>query len=211
MFRSILRFFLGLGAFGLVLLGVLDSSFLFLPLGNDLLLVALTARKPDMFWFYAIMAAAGSLLGCMLTDFVSRKLGQVGLERMVSAGKLKAVQGRMEKHTSWVLGAAAMMPPPFPFTVFLIAASALQISRFKVLMTIGIARLVRFLILGLLAVKFGRGILALAKRDEVQYFMIGLAIVSIVGSALSIWNWVRSARGRRGGPAPQTEQAPAKA
>ena len=38
-------FFWSLGGPGLLLLGILDSSFLFAPLGNDLLVVAMTARK----------------------------------------------------------------------------------------------------------------------------------------------------------------------
>ena len=100
----------------------------FLPFGNDLLVVALTARNPDRFWLYAAAATAGSLLGCTLTDFVSRKIGEAGLEKLVGKGKLEHVQQRLKKHTFWALGAAALLPPPFPFTVFLIAASAIQIS-----------------------------------------------------------------------------------
>jgi membrane protein YqaA with SNARE-associated domain len=52
-----------MGAFGLAGLGLLDSSFLFLPLGNDLLLVLLTAGKPGLFWYYALMSTLGSKLG----------------------------------------------------------------------------------------------------------------------------------------------------
>jgi membrane protein YqaA with SNARE-associated domain len=193
--RSVIRFFLQLGAFGLIGMGVLDSSFLFLPFGNDLLVVALTARNPDKFWLYAIAAAAGSLLGCTLTDLVSRKIGEAGLDRIVNRKRVEAVQKRLEKHTFWVLGTAALMPPPFPFTVFLIAASAVQIPRWRVLTAVGLGRLVRFLTLSLLAVEFGRGILRLSQRDEVQYFVVALAVISIVGSALSIMKWVRSARG----------------
>ena len=43
-FRHFLSIFLSFGALGLVILGILDSSFLFLPFGNDLLLVILVAR-----------------------------------------------------------------------------------------------------------------------------------------------------------------------
>jgi membrane protein YqaA with SNARE-associated domain len=195
--RSTIRFFLQLGAFGLIAMGVLDSSFLFLPFGNDLLVVALTARHPGKFWLYATAAAAGSLLGCAITDIVSRKIGEAGLEKMVGAGKLEHVQQRLKKHAFWVLGTAALMPPPFPFTVFLIAASAIQISRWRVLTAVGVGRLVRFIILSLLAVEFGRGILRLSERDEVQYFVIALAVISIAGSALSVTKWVRSSRGNR--------------
>ena len=65
-------------------MGALDSSILFLPFGNDLLVVLLTARKPDRFWLYALAATAGSLIGCTITDWLSRKVGEVGLEKMVN-------------------------------------------------------------------------------------------------------------------------------
>jgi membrane protein YqaA with SNARE-associated domain len=194
MVRSVVRYFLAMGAWGLLGMGVLDSSILFLPFGNDLLVVALTARQPERWWLYALGATAGSLMGCTITDFLSRKLGEAGLEKLVHPKRLEAVQNRLKKHSFWVLGASALMPPPFPFTVFLIAASAVQISRWRVLMPIGIARLVRFVVLSLLAMRFGSYILRISRRDEFQYFIIALAVVSIVGSVLSVMKWVRSAR-----------------
>jgi membrane protein YqaA with SNARE-associated domain len=192
--RSLLRVLIWLGGFGLIGLGILDSSFLFLPLANDLLLVALTARKPDLFWYYAIMATTGSVIGCFLTDLLSRRLGEAGIERMANPRRLETVQRRLKTHAWWVLGTAALMPPPFPFTVFLMAAAALQIPRTRVLTAVAAARLVRYFVVALLAVRFGSYVLRLAQRDAVQYFIIGLAVISIGGSALSIVKWVRSSR-----------------
>jgi len=195
--RHVFRFFAHLGGFGLLGLGVLDSSILFMPLGNDLLVIILTARKPGLFWYYAMMATIGSLIGCALTDALSRKLGESGLERMVPKHKLERVQRRMQKHAWWLLGLASLMPPPFPFTVFLMAASALQYSRPKLFTAIGVGRMVRFVALAGLAVAFGRHILRLMRTSAVEYFVIGLAVISIIGSVFSILKWVRSGRGRR--------------
>jgi membrane protein YqaA with SNARE-associated domain len=203
MLRSIIHFFLSMGMWGLLGMGVLDSSILFLPFGNDLLIVALTAKQPARWWLYAIAAAAGSLLGCAITDFLSRKLGEVGLEKMVNSRRLESVQRRLKKHTLWVLGLAALMPPPFPFTIFLIGASALQISRWRVLTAVAAGRLVRFAVLGLLAARFGTWILRVSKRDEFEYFMLSLAVISIVGSIFSVLRWVRSSRSGHRGAAQQ--------
>src|SRR5215203_6829923 len=106
LFSQAFQFFGRMGGFGLVGFGILDSSFLFLPLGNDLLLVLLTARKPNLFWYYALMAALGSLIGCTLTDAVSRKIGEAGMEKMVNPGRLKKLQSKIEKHAGWALGLA---------------------------------------------------------------------------------------------------------
>lgn len=207
--RSLLRFLLSLGVFGLLGMGMLDSSILFLPFGNDLLVVLLTARQPERFWLYALAATAGSLAGCTITDYLSRRLGEAGIEKMVDGRRLEKVQQRLKKHTFWALGLAALMPPPFPFTVFLIAASAIGISRWRVLTSVGVGRFVRFAVLSLLATRYGTQIIRLSERDEVQYVVIGLAAVSIVGSALSIAKWVRSTRRPRNAAPPAPAEAEA--
>jgi hypothetical protein len=96
-----------MGAFGLVGLGLLDSSFLFLPLSNDLLLVLLTARKPGLFWYYALMSTLGSKLGATLTDIVSRKIGKTGLEKMINPHRVEKVRKR-SKHMRG--GFSALLP-----------------------------------------------------------------------------------------------------
>lgn len=198
--RQVFQFFGRMGGLGLVGFGILDSSFLFLPLGNDLLLVILTARKPELFWYYALMAVLGSMIGSFIMDTVSRKLGEAGMERFANPNRVKSVRKRLEKHAWWVLGLAATLPPPFPFTLFLVAVSGMQMKRWKVLSAVLVGRLVRFFAIALLAYRYGRQILRMAERPEVEYFMIGLAIISIAGSVLSIAKWVRSSRRKTGAP-----------
>src|SRR5450759_4338551 len=66
--RPLFAFFLHIGGFGLVILGVLDSSFFFLPFGNDLLLVVLVARHHGYLPLYVLAASLGSgpPAGCRL-------------------------------------------------------------------------------------------------------------------------------------------------
>jgi membrane protein YqaA with SNARE-associated domain len=180
-----------MGGFGLFFLGIFDSSFLFLPLGNDLLLVALTARHHERMLYYALMAAAGSLTGVLLTDIVSRKGGEKGLEKRISKGRLAYIQRQVEKRAGVALAIASIMPPPFPFTAFVIVAAALKYPRSKLLTVVGAARLARFLIEGALAVHYGRGILRLAQTSEVQDVVLGIIVISIAGSAWSIYSWAR--------------------
>jgi membrane protein YqaA with SNARE-associated domain len=190
-----------LGPAGLLILGFLDSSFLFMPLGNDLLMVALTARKPGMMPVYAVVAACGSVLGCLLVDAISRKGGEEGLKRKLSPRRLQFVRGKVENHAGWALGLASLMPPPFPFTPFVITAAALQYSRWRLLSVVGVARLLRFSILGLLAMRYGTRLIRMAKEPEVQYTVIAIVAISIVGTAVSIVKWIRSSRRARSGAA----------
>jgi membrane protein YqaA with SNARE-associated domain len=161
-------------------------------------LVILTARKPELFWYYALMAVLGSMIGSTLMDAISRKLGEAGMERIASPKRVKALQKRIEKHAWWVLGLAAVLPPPFPFTLFLVAVSGMQMKRWKVLSAVAVGRSVRFFAIAILAYHYGRQILRMADRPEVEYFVIGLAVISIVGSVFSVVKWVRSSRRKPG-------------
>src|SRR2546425_48451 len=135
--------FIRLGGLGLLILGVLDSSFLFLPFGNDLLVLALTARRHAMLPFFAAMATAGSVLGCWLLDKVARKRGEEGLERVVSRRQLEFVKRQVRESAAWALAIASVMPPPFPFTAIVAAASAFQYPREKLLGVIAAFRFIR--------------------------------------------------------------------
>ncbi len=200
--RSLAVFFASLGGFGLLLLGILDSSFLFLPLGNDLLIIALAARHHERMLYYAAMATVGSVIGCFLTDIICRKGGEEGLKKRMSPRKLKFVQSKVTKRGGVALAVASILPPPFPFTPFVIAASAMQYPRRKLLAVIAVCRLIRFSIEGTLAVLFGRRILQLMGSPLVQNSMLVLVGISIVGSVLSVRGWLRTGDRKAGDPKP---------
>jgi len=192
------RFFAHLGGFGLLLLGILDSSFLFMPLGNDLLVVALTANHHQRMLYYAAMASAGSVVGCFLTDLVCRKGGEKGLEKNFSGRTMDYVQKKIKNHAGPALAVACLLPPPFPFTPFVIVMAALQYPRWKLLGIVAAGRLIRFTAEGWLAIVYGRRILEMAKNPLLQQIVIGLVVISIAGSAWSIYSWVKRARAGHG-------------
>lgn len=191
-------FVLKSGGPGLLVLGILDSSFLFAPWGNDLLVVAMTARHPHVSYmlYYAAMSTLGSLLGCLTLDLTLRPLGAQGLEKYLPAGRLKRVQSKVRSNAGRALAIASLTPPPFPFTAFVMAAAALQYSRKRLLAVVSATRMVRFTILGLLALRFGERILQWFKNPIVQGFLIALTISCVVGSIVSVYQWMRRSRQR---------------
>lgn len=194
--QALFRFFWHWGGPGLLLLGIFDSSFLFAPLGNDLLVVALTAHYhsvPRMF-YYAAMSTAGSILGCLLVDIVLRPAGEHGLAKHLPARRIGYIKGKVERNAAWALILASIAPPPFPFTPFIMAAAALQYPRNKMLAITGAARMVRFTAIGALALFFGRRILEWAQNAVVQWVLIGLIAVCVVGSIISVVGWIRRSR-----------------
>lgn len=194
--RSFALFFFSLGGFGLLLLGVLDSSFLFLPLGNDLLMVALTAAHPGRMFYYIAMATAGSVLGVAFTHWVSAKGGRMGIEGDRKGRQIAYVERKVKERGGLAIGFAALMPPPFPFTAFIIVAAALQYPLKRMLAIVAGTRALRFTIDGCLALIFGRRIIEMAKAPWFVDFIVALVVISMAGSAWSIFGWIRKSRTR---------------
>src|SRR3954447_20715197 len=211
--QVLLALFWKFGGPGLLVLGILDSSFLFAPLGNDLLVVALTARHRSipLMLYYAGMSTIGSVLGCLLVDVVFRKAGEKGLEKHLSKRRLAYVRRKVTDNAAWALVIASIAPPPFPFTPFVMAAAALQYPRKRLLAITGAARMVRFTGLGVLAYFYGRRILKWAEADIVQWILIGVVGVGGVGSMVSVVGWIRRARRVEGGTPRNSQAAPGQA
>jgi membrane protein YqaA with SNARE-associated domain len=198
------------GGIGLLLLGVLDSSILFVPFGNDLLMIALSARGRILIPYYAVMAAAGSMLGCLTIDLLVRKGGEKEIEKHVPRNRFEYIRQRVNKNAAKALAFASLMPPPFPFTPFVAATSALQYPRRKLLIVIGVARLVRFSVEGALAIFVGKRLLRAAAHSTAFEIVIGaLILVCVVGSIISVYRWI-SQSGSAGGKRRRAEARGAK-
>ncbi len=185
---------LRLGVFGPLLLGIADSSFLFLPFGNDLLIVILTARDHTHLALYVLTAAIGSTLGVSLLDTVCRKGGEEGLKRMMKPGRLEYFKRRMTNQAVVAIGLACLAPPPFPFTLVIASASAFEYPRQRLLGLVFAIRSVRFTIVGLLAIRYGRQILRIARAPETNWIMLGFILLCMLGSAFQVTKWVRRSR-----------------
>ncbi len=192
--RHFLTVLIHIGPFGLVILGVLDSSFLFLPFGNDLLLVLLVARHHHYLPLYVLAASLGSAIGVLLLDLVCRKGGEEGLKRMMSRKRLDYLKMKMHENAVAPIIVACLTPPPFPFTAVIAVASALQYPRSRLLACVFSGRALRFTIIGLAAIWFGRGILRIAASPAFTWFVVGFSALCIIGSVFSIMRWVRRSR-----------------
>jgi membrane protein YqaA with SNARE-associated domain len=182
--------------FGLLILGILDSSFLFLPFGNDLLLISLVSSTDNLFdWIsYVVMSAIGSLIGVSLIDLVVRRTGESSLEKFVKPKKLERLKSRMNKNAGWTIFSATLIPPPFPFTAVVITASALQCSRTKIFSAVFVGRLLRFTAEALLAIYFGKQVLKFLNSEIVKYGVYALILIAVVGSIFSVRKWLSTRR-----------------
>jgi membrane protein YqaA with SNARE-associated domain len=189
--RHLLAWLLGLGLAGPLLLGIADSSFLFLPFGNDLLVVILTARDHARVPFYVLTAAIGSTLGVLLLDAVCRKAGEEGLKKMMKPARLEYFKRKMTNQAGAAIVTACLAPPPFPFTLVIASASAFEYPRKRLLGLVFLARAVRFAAVGWLAIRFGREVLRIAKAPATTVVMLGFIVLCAAGSAFQVAQWVR--------------------
>jgi membrane protein YqaA with SNARE-associated domain len=195
-FHHLLRFLFQLHYFGPLVMGVMDSSFLFLPFGNDLLVVGLVARNHHGWPLYVFSAVCGSTLGVFLLDLLARKGGETGVQKVAGERRFNYLKQKIEEKGGAFLALAAIAPPPFPFTMVVAVNSALAYPRQRLLWTVAGARAARFAILSLLAIKYGRAILRIANSEVFKWSIIVFSMLCIVGSVFSILKWLRSSRAR---------------
>ena len=194
--RSAVGFFVRLGVFGPLLLETLDSSYLYLPLANEVLLTALITRDPDnpVWVLYVVAGAAGSVAGVFLLDLAARRVGETGLEKLVKPRQQRWIKSRLERHAGWGFFVAAAMPPPFPFRPVMLTASALQSPRARMLTGVFFGRLLRFAAESLLIIYFGRRLLAFMNSRAFEYGVYVLTAVGLLGSVLLVRKWLASRR-----------------
>ena len=176
------------GGLGVLALGVFDSSPLVVPMGNDLLVLALCARHHSRVWYYVLMATAGSVIGCLVTDWISRK-SEGKQEKFLSPNQLRLLRNLVEKHAGWTLFIASLLPPPFPFTAIVAGAAAFRYPRTRLMSVVSLGRLLRFSIEAALAIHYGRWIIRQSQAPWLDHAMIALIVISIAASAYSIYQW----------------------
>jgi membrane protein YqaA with SNARE-associated domain len=142
------------GGLGLFLIAFLDSSVLTFPVINDLLLINLSIHYPARMPYYAGMATLGSVGGCLLLYYLARKGGEAMFHKHAGP-RAERIQAWTKRNGLVSILVTALLPPPTPFKVFVLAAGALEMPVGTFVLGLTLARGFRFFAEGLLAVKYG--------------------------------------------------------
>ena len=193
-FAPLLHFLFHIGYFGPLVMGVMDSSFLILPFGNDLVVVGMVAQHRHGTPWYILSAAIGSTLGALVLALVAHKLGEEGIRRVAGDKQYDKLHNRIGAHAGPAVALAGLAPPPFPFTTVIAAAAAVDYPIWKILTVNFFARAVRFTILAILAIKFGSAVLRIAKSAPFQWTMIIFVVLCFAASGFSLVQWWRRSR-----------------
>jgi len=184
---------------GVVVLAALDSTtFFYLPLGIDAVVIIVAAQLAAKAWIVPLLATAGSLAGAGLTFWLGAKIGDAGLDRYAAAARLAKIRARVRDSGAVGLAILDLIPPPFPFTLFVLTAGALEVNALTFLATLTACRLARFGFETLLAVWYGRHILVWLESDLFHDIVAIIIVLALVVTAVTTLRLVRSTRpGRR--------------
>ncbi len=164
----------------MVLIGALDSSLLSLPEINDYLVVMRIAKQPSAVFYFPLFAALGSVIGCMFLYSLVRRGGQAFMRRRFRAENIERVERAYARWGFLALAVPALLPPPMPFKIFVATAGALEYPRWRFMLTIMIARSLRYYIEGTLAVFYGESVLSWIKENGALLLAIVAAVAVVV-------------------------------
>ena len=185
---------LSLGGPGLFVVAFLDSSFISLPQINDLLVVLMVVRNKALMPYYALMATAGSVAGCYVLYLIAERGGEAFLAKRLHRGHVERALALYRKRGVLALMVPALLPPPSPFKLFVLLAGVAEVRPITFVASIAIARGLRYLVIGALAVRYGDVALDLLRQHGREAAL--WVVVFIVAAAIVWWLLRRSSRAR---------------
>jgi len=139
-------------------------------------MILLSTTNPSWMLLYAFMATAGSAIGCLILYLISRRAGARALNKF-SEARQQRVKNWIERYDAFAVLVATLLPPPFPFKLFVVSAGVFRFSLLRFMLAIVAGRAFRFVLEGYFAVRYG----AQAKEILARYYpWIGLGLVAAI-------------------------------
>ena len=170
-----------LGGGGIFLVAFFDSSVLSFPFVADAMVIESSIQRPARMPYYCAMAALGSLAGCVWLYLLAKKGGEAYFSRH-AAGGAERIRGWVKRNAFLSTFVPAILPPPFPFKVFVLADGVFQVPLKTFIIALLLGRGLRYFAEGILAVRYGRVILRYALSHEAMLatsVLVTLAILYI--------------------------------
>jgi membrane protein YqaA with SNARE-associated domain len=178
------EFALTLGAPGLLVVAILDSSFLTLPEINDILVVLMVTRHPARLPFYAGAATLGSIAGSLILYTIGRKGGEAVLRTRFTIERSDRAKAFIQKYGVMAVIIPSLLPPPMPFKMFVLLSGVAKIPAPRFIAAVAIGRGTRY---------FGEGLLALRYGTQTMTFLhehsrtVGLVLAVAIAVGLAVY------------------------
>ena len=175
-FKAIQASLIAWGTFGLFLIALLDAAFIPVPGGPDVVVLALSHHSHSWMPFYVLVAVVGSTLGSLILYSIALRGGEKVLQKFTPSQRERAIR-MVNEYDFWALLVSAILPPPFPFKVFVLSAGAFRMKLWRFILALVLGRGFRFTLEGVLAVVYGEAAIDVLK---VHYPKIGLTVAGMI-------------------------------
>ncbi|HUK89394.1 MAG TPA: VTT domain-containing protein [Blastocatellia bacterium] len=177
--KSLSEWLTALGPVGIFGISLIDSALVPLPTGPDLSLIVLSALNPARMPLYVFLATLGSAIGSTGLYMAARQAGMRAL-KTVNPERRQRIEGLLGRYDLLAVIVPAILPPPFPFKLFVLSAGAFKLKAIRFMIAIVIGRTVRFLIEGILAIEFGKDADLIIRRQGPKVLAATVAILLAV-------------------------------
>jgi membrane protein YqaA with SNARE-associated domain len=167
-----------MGPGGVFLVAFFDSSVLSFPFIPDALVIELSIQRPARMPLYAAMAALGSLAGCIWLYLLAKKGGEAYFHRYGGKAALGAKRW-VQSNAFFSAFVPGILPPPFPFKVFVLAAGVFQVPLRTFVVALLLARGLHYSVEGILAVRYGPAVLRFLVGHKLL-FAFGVVVVLLL-------------------------------
>ena len=189
---GVTEFLIPYGAFGLFAIALLDSALIPLPGGPDAVMLVFSTRNPALMPLYALGATAGSVVGCVVLYYISRRAGRSALEKFPESKRAR-VKELVDRYDVLSVLVASVLPPPFPFKLFVITAGVFRLSLLRFTVAVAVGRAFRFFLEGFLAVSYGDEAKELLAKN---YPAVGLGLAALIVVVFVLRGLLRRRKGR---------------
>ena len=174
-----------LGPWGVFIIALVDAAAFGIPM--DPIVATFVYKDPSRALLYALVGATGSAIGSLVPYVIGYKGGEAFVVKKVGEAKFRRVHGMSEKYGDLALIIPGMMPPGFPFKLFVFSAGVLEMNWLHFLIAVFTGRILRFVILSALTIEFGPGIVQLSESLMKQHksaVLIVLMALAALGIAI---------------------------
>ena len=180
-----------LGIAATFIVSVFDSSFIPVPI--DAFLAVYIWSDKSHFWLYPLLAAAGSAVGGLVPYWIGRAGGELFLLNRIDRAKFEKLRLHFERQEFLAVMIPSMLPPPTPWKLFVFAAGVFEMRMFPFMLAVFFGRLVRWLTLSVLVIRFGPGAVDLVAHHAIATVLsvLGLAVLGF-----AIWWWRKKRSGK---------------
>jgi membrane protein YqaA with SNARE-associated domain len=188
-----------LGPWGVFAIAAVDGSLFGMPV--DAIVAGYVYNDRPHFLFYVVMASAGSALGSLVIYAIGYFGGETVLRKRISEERFNKIHASFERHEFWALLFPAMLPPPTPFKLFVLAASAFEMRFTHFLAAVFAGRFVRFFVLAVVTIEFGPQFVHLVGelvRQHLGWVLAAAAALVVLGLFAGMRRKNRPPEGHRG-------------